>query len=55
MTCLVDALGQQADERVLVGDARAELIVRNRGIADVQVDVAGRAQLRREPRRAAFG
>ncbi len=41
----VDRIGQQADERVLVGDALAQLRRRNRSVAAVQIDSGDRLEL----------
>ena len=42
---LVDLLGQHAHERVLAGDARAQLVARDRAVAGVQIDLADRFEL----------
>ena len=36
----IDRVGQQADDRVLAGDALQQLLARDRLVADVQIDIA---------------
>ena len=42
----IDRFGEQADDRVLAADALQQLLARDRAAADVQIDIAGRFELR---------